>query len=307
MRTPPRNNNNSQASGGGGIMMRDDYVPNPRVTSGPVKRSPPRADDKTPEDYHEEDAKVGIVPQPSNENSNFEAQSPPPKVLPERQMSTPSSANPISNLVDSRQSPDYVESRLYEDFMPKKNYPSSPKSQMNSYDPSKITTFGSRIDELLAETKNKIDEITPKSEYIGPHGENDFSKGYNYMMPAQMNSYPHSENMNESINTAGMMPGMTMMPTYVYNQGPYIMAYYPSQGMLPAQMIPTQGMMPQGMMPQGIMPQSMMPQAMMQPGMYQMSGYSGQMMSDGGMGQPMYQVYYQQPNQSNTGGYNNHY
>lgn len=302
MRTPPRPNNNSQASnsdaigGAGGIMMRDDYVANPRVTSGPVKRSPPRVEDKTSELSQDENINTGIVPQPSSENLNFESQLTPPKLLPERQISTPSNTNPLKSVVESRQSPDYIESHMYDEYMNKKNYPSSPKTQMNSYDPSKISTFGSRIDELLAETKNKIDEITPKSEYIGSHADSEFSKGYNYMMPTQMSSYPHSENINESINT-GMMPGMTMMPTYVYNQGPYIMAYYPSMpmnhNMIPAQMIPTQGMMP--------------PQGMMQPGMYPMSGYPGQMMPDVGMGQPMYQMYYQQLTQSNTGGYNNHY
>ena len=201
MRTPPRPNNPAQSNNadsigwGGGIMMRDDYVANPRVTRGPVKRSPPRLDEKRHESSEEDNIKTGIVSQASNENSNFETQSTPPKLIPERQISSPSTINPLKNLTENRQSPDYIEPRLYDEFINKNTYPSSPKTQINSYDPSKITTFGSRIDELLAETKNKIDEITPKTEYGGAHVEGDFSKGYNYnyMTPAQMSSYPHPD------------------------------------------------------------------------------------------------------------------
>ena len=68
-------------------MMRDDYVANPRVTRGPVKRSPPRLERRGNESSEEDKIKTELFHKHQMKIQILKTQSTPPKLIPERQIS----------------------------------------------------------------------------------------------------------------------------------------------------------------------------------------------------------------------------
>lgn len=348
-RTPPKARQPTPPKGsgamGGGMVSRDDQPSKSKVAKGPVQRSPPRkieennlkVPSQTAYDYKnvntaniERKDKITRSPVSSKRNQII-ADDTPPKIS-EKQMSVPIESIPVRLANDFRHSPDYgSDAPNYEQFTPQKQsfYPSSPKTFQHTQDPSELYNFEDRVDDLLSETRNKLDDFTPKVGYSamnsGLMDNDDFGNNMFFHKEPHKNSQ-----MSPPLNYAQMAPQMMQAP--MYGQAPYNMGTYYAPVPMNQNMMPGQQMMQQpGMygpaqnygpgMNQEYMNQHMyqqQPQAMMQqPGMYAPVPSYGPPMSPDNMspqmyhpqphamvqpsmgmpGQPMYQVFYPPANQ----------
>lgn len=344
-RTPPkpRQPTPPKDSGimGGGMVSRDDQSSKAKVAKGPVQRSPPRkieennlkVPNQTAYDYKnistaniERKDKITRSPVSSKRNQIIAKET--PLKIDEKQMSVPLEPVPVRLVNEFRNSPDYgSDTPSYEQFTPQKQlfYPSSPKTFQHTQDTSELYNFEDRVDDLLSETRNKLDDFTPKIDYSDLMGNEDFANKMFFPKESNKNSQ-----MSPPLNYSHMTPQMMQAP--MYGQAPYNMATYYAPMPMNQNMMPGQQMMQQPGMyapvqnygpamnqeymgPQMYHPQ---PQQMMQqPGMYAPATNYGPVMSPentnphmyhpqphamvqpsmGMPGQPMYQVFYPSSNQ----------
>jgi hypothetical protein len=327
-RTPPKAKNYSPIkdakSGTGGVVSRDHHESGSKTHgAGPVQRTPPRKhneklnrsalkDDPRNNsgiyDYSNVDKntitiqrKDKIQRSPVDPMRNIQQLEVPPPKISEKQFSSPINLNEMNRGMDYSGSPDFAEGNLYEQFSPIKHnfYPRSPQTFQNTRDTSELNNFEDRVDDLLCETRNKLDVFTPKSDYAAQKDSFPGQVGY-YNMP-QPQMYPQNEGPSDKYHN-DQMPGImipqnimpqTMMPQ-MYNQGPVPMPYY--------------GPMPMNQNMMGLQPMMYPPQGYsghMSPDNVAQMGYSPQMMpqSQIPMGaQPFYPMYYPQPNYPNQPG-----
>ena len=304
---------------GSGHVSRDDPVPSIRSNKGPVQRSPIRKvednytekkkivdtrnydylDDIKIESNIERKEKLRRSPVDTMRNPDFSESSPNSKRSSMRQNCEPLTINPLKTGNEFRQANEFYENNIYPDISPQKHYFGSPQTQKVHYDTSELTNFEDRVDDLLCETRNILDDYTPKTDQAQPSHDLNFQKqSLSYAPMDAMSSYSQNDfSMDQGIQPpmAGMIMHPGMPQSQVYRQQPYQMAYY-------APMPMTQGMVP----PQGYI----QPQAM-----YATPTYSQEMLAPNTMAsapqpqyqpqmvpasmlptnsQPMYQVFYPQ-------------
>jgi len=332
-RTPPKAQkkplpDNSAAKIGGGMVIRDKSPPATKPLSGPVKRSPPRkaetrevfSESKPTKEISPPDRidlnkierkdKLQRSPAPSSRKATLVEES--PSNLHEKQHSVPVTLHPMklaNNMRERGASPNYPKESAYEHLSPERRnyYQNSPKTYTYAQDPSELNNFEDRVDDLLSETRNKLDDFSPKTEFAALN--QDYHNQFSSSPPLNM-FYPEGNNDGNSVNYGNQMPQPQMMPmqgTYQgapYQQVPYYQPMPVNQNMMPGQGY-VQPMMAPQMQPQ-VMPQ-MQPQTM--PQMQQYPSYPQQMVPEGmsqyghpqaipqntmGGGQPMYQGFYPQ-------------
>jgi hypothetical protein len=356
-RTPPKPRQPSPPRDlgiiGGGMVSRDDLPANGKAIKGPVQRSPPRkvdsnglkANNQMAYNYSninteviERKDKITRSPVTSNRSSKlaFNDNDTPPRIN-EKQMSVPLEMNPVRFVNEYRNSPDYgSDPANFEQYSPQNQnfYPRSPKTFQHSQDTTELHSFEDRVDDLLSETRNRLDEHTPKPDYTANNQEFNRQNGFYPQNIKSENISPEFMNESSSMNY-NQMPSPQMMQAPMYGQAPYTMAAYygpvpMNQNMGPSQQpmmqqpnmyspVPNYGqvMNPEFMGQQQVY-QGQPQQMMHQPNMYSPAQNYGQVMSPdhlnqqhyqgqsqpmmqnapmGMHGQPMYQVYYPPVNQ----------
>lgn len=294
---------------------------------GPVQRTPPRKQEDEPlnnsavkddqkntsgvYDYNS-NTKSNVIERsekirrsPVNPKRNFTSLEVPPPNISDRQFSSPISDNQMMSLNEPNNYQDYTDDDVYEGYSPaQRDFSSrSPKTFQHKNDTSELINFADRVDDLLCDTRNRLDDIIPQQDYVGGV-QNERGSKFGFYQMAQANAQNKKDPQHDSLYPqVNPMSNLMMSPNMMqpmYNQPPHPMAYY---GPMPM----NQNMMPmQGNMQPGMYPPHSYNQNMNQENMGQMS-YPPQMMSQPQMqpgqmpmgNQQYYPMYYPQPTQQN--------
>jgi len=324
-RTPPKAKKKQEiiknTGGMGGLMGRDDPSPTATPVRGPVKRSPARkienkelfSDTKlVKEAYEAENINLNRIqrqdrierspvysPSPNRRGINLtETKATQPL---EKQHSVPMHIHPLkiaNDMRERRTSPHYNEEPHYDQLslQRQENFHQAPNTYSSSQNPSELNNFEDRVDDLISQTRNQLDDFSPKQNFGTV--EKDLSSKY-AMSPQQPVGvyYPDAQIEAVPMNYPGQIQPQ-VMPVPVSYPPQYQMAYY--------------GPVPVG---QNIVPGQGFVQPMMQPHTQQFPPYPPQIGSDNmgqynqppqiipgsnmpmNSGQPMYQVFYPPQNQ----------
>lgn len=307
-RTPPRANKASPAKDdipvmGGGMISRDDEEPRPKVQSK-IKRSPPRkyenkvADNTAKkanrnydylDDIKIESAKIErkdkISRSPVDSMRNIDFLESPVKLsrVSEKHESAPLNINPFKAGNEFVQPQYYYDDNMYQDNSPQKPFYGSPKTHKVGHGHEELTSFEDRVDGLLCETRNILDDFTPKTEGATAKHDLNFHKAVSYTGQEGIPQY-FGGDMQMSATNPGVMAGMmpNMIPQPVYRQNSYPATYYAPIPMNQGIMQPQPYYAPY--------PQEMMGGAMQSPYPGQSQMIPTNMVNSNG--QPIYQVIY---------------
>ncbi|CAI2383787.1 unnamed protein product [Moneuplotes crassus] len=325
----------------GGMVSRDDPTPATKPLSGPVQRSPVRKVEPK-EVMSETKPTISSTPHEKleikqSERKDFNQASPIPHsspeimkegspILPDKQFSAPMdepqprlsghmrepvemehihSMRDMRDINSFRKSPDSLNGSYYEKVSPPKPnmYHQSPKTFTYHQEPMELNNFEDRLDDLLLQTRSKLDDFSPKTDIdAAPY---DYKQKFNMPTPSQPGMhYQDGSNEAPMMGYGGQMQPQMMQIPATYH-APMQMPYYNNMQMNHTGS--SSGYSQPMMQPH--------PQYQMQPQMHQMpqhpahipsegmSQYPPQMAPRGGMpmgsSQQVYPVYYPHP----SGGY----